>query len=90
MRPLERSLVATPSLRPNTVLICLRNASDRASIGSTPGGLSDHAPCPTTTLQRVETLPVHLEAYRDHVPPALLTQIRALAASLRGVTGADP
>jgi trehalose synthase len=40
---------------------------------------------PTTTLQRVETLPVHLEAYCDHVQPALLNQIRALAAFLRGV-----
>src|SRR6267378_6502121 len=40
---------------------------------------------PTTALQRVETLPVHLEAYRDHLQPALLTQIRALAAPLRGV-----
>jgi trehalose synthase len=36
------------------------------------------------TLQRVETAAVRLEAYRDHVQPALLTQIRALAAPLRG------
>src|SRR5438445_12152161 len=33
MRPLEQSLVETRSLRPDTVLICLRNASDRTLIG---------------------------------------------------------